>query len=94
MRVLLKALPFALLSLWSSTAPAAAQSVADVVEDMYAAFERQVEGVQNYTLVQNVMGFVTTSYYVKETVDGRPVFRLEEEDWRQFAWMPPRLEAR
>ena len=55
-----------------------AQSVSDIVEDMYDAYERQAEGVDNYTLVQSVMGFESTSYFVKEMVDGHPVFRMAE----------------
>ena len=53
-----------------------AQSVSQVVEEMYAAFERQAASVDNYTLVQNVMGIESTSYYEKEMVDGRPVFKM------------------
>jgi hypothetical protein len=54
-----------------------AQSVSDIVEDMYDAYEQQVEGIDNYTLVQSVMGFESTSYFEKEIVDGRPVFRMQ-----------------
>lgn len=67
-----------LLAVATSAAPAEAQSVAEVVDDMVSAFERQTGGIENYTIVQTVMGFETVSYYVKEMVDGRPVFRLEE----------------
>lgn len=67
-----------LLAATASAAPAEAQSVAEIVDGMVSAFERQTEGIENYTVVQNVMGFETTSYYVKEMVEGRPVFRLQE----------------
>jgi hypothetical protein len=53
-----------------------AQSVSDIVEDMYASYERQAAGVDNYTLVQTVMGIESTTYFEKEMVDGRPVFRM------------------
>ena len=54
-----------------------AQSVSDIVDQMYAAYERQVANVDNYTLVQTMMGIESTSYFEKETVDGHPVFRLK-----------------
>jgi len=55
---------------------ASAQSVSDIVEQMYASYERQAAGVDNYTLVQTVMGFESTSYFEKETVDGHAVFTM------------------
>lgn len=55
---------------------ASAQSVSDIVDQMYAAYERQAASVDNYTLVQTVMGFESTSYFEKEMVDGHPVFRM------------------
>ena len=58
-------------------APAlSAQSAADIVERMLDEYARRAEGVDDYTLVQEVMGFETVSYFEKEMVDGRPVFRL------------------
>ncbi len=54
---------------------AAGQSVSDIVDGMYAAYERQVSGVDNYTLVQSMMGVETVSYFEKQMVDGKPVFR-------------------
>ena len=58
------------------TTSVAAQSVADVVDGMYEAYERQAVGVDNYTIVQTMMGIESVNYYEKEMVDGRPVFRL------------------
>ena len=55
---------------------AGAQSASDIVERMLAEYARRAEGVDDYTLVQQVMGFETVSYFEKEVVDGRPVFRL------------------
>lgn len=72
------ALPAATLALASLLAGAAsAQSVSDVVDQMYASYERQAANVDNYTLVQSVMGFETTSYFEKETVDGHSIFRMK-----------------
>lgn len=53
-----------------------AQSAADVIDRMLAEHERRSANVDDYTLVQQVMGFETLSYFEKEMVDGRPVFRL------------------
>lgn len=53
-----------------------AQSAADVIDRMLAEHERRAANVDDYTLVQEVMGFQTLSYFEKEMVEGRPVFRL------------------
>ena len=57
-------------------ARAQAQSAADIVERMLAEYGRRPDGVDDYTIVQTVMGFETVSYFEKEVVDGRPVFRM------------------
>jgi hypothetical protein len=68
-----------------ATSGASAQSVAEVIEGMYAAAERQAGPVQDYTLTQRVMGIETFSYFEKEVVDGRPVFRLKMSDGGGFS---------
>jgi hypothetical protein len=78
MRRTLRIIPTTLALVALAAASGSAQSVADIVEDMYDAYERQAAGIDNYTLVQSVMGFESTSYFEKETVDGRPVFRMTE----------------
>ncbi len=55
-------------------ASASAQSVADIVEQMYEAYEAQASGIDDYTIVQSAMGMASTTYFVKETVDGHSVF--------------------
>ena len=65
---------------------ASAQSVAEVIEGMYAAVERQAAAVQDYTLSQQVMGFDTYSYFEKELTDGHPVFRLKMSDGAGFSF--------
>jgi hypothetical protein len=52
-----------------------AQSASEIVDAMLAAYEARIADVQNYTLVQAVMGFEAVTYYEKELSDGRPVFR-------------------
>ena len=56
--------------------PVAAQSARDIVDEMLAAYEARMTGIENYTLVQGVMGFETVTYHEKEvSADGRAVFR-------------------
>ena len=52
-----------------------AQSASDLVHSMLEAHEARIEGVENYTLVQAVMGFETETYFEKRTLDGRSVFQ-------------------
>jgi hypothetical protein len=60
-----------------TAAPLSAQSAADVVDSMMSEYARRAENVDNYTLVQDAMGFETVSYFVKEMDNGRPVFQLQ-----------------
>jgi hypothetical protein len=55
---------------------AQAQTAPDIVARMLAEYERRAEGIDDYTLIQEVMGLETVSYFEREMVDGRPVFRL------------------
>src|SRR5690606_20885325 len=65
------ALPFVL-----APKPAAAQtSAAEMLEAALAHHEARTSGIENYTIVQNVMGIESTIYYERETVDGRTLFR-------------------
>jgi hypothetical protein len=77
MRRMLPAFASALVLATSLPQGVASQSVSDIVDQMYASYERQAANVDNYTVVQSVMGFETTSYFVKETVDGHPIFRMQ-----------------
>jgi hypothetical protein len=75
-----RSVPVALALLAVATTTLAAQSVGDIVQRMYDSYERQAEGVDNYTLVQSAMGIEITSYFEKEMVDGHPVFLLRDSD--------------
>ena len=55
---------------------AVGQSAADVLETAMARFEDRMSGIDNYTIVMDVMGFEVTNYFEKEIVDGRPTFVL------------------
>jgi hypothetical protein len=76
----------ALLALVAGSRPGAAQTVAEIVERMYAAAERQAEGMDDYTLVQRAFGFEIESYFEKELVEGKPVFRLKESNTEGFSF--------
>ncbi len=65
-------------ALLAGAVPAAAQSASDIVDRMLAAYEQRAEGVDDYTVVQDVMGFQTLQYFEKEIVNGRPVFRRHD----------------
>ena len=60
----------------AGVSPAGAQNPGDIVTQLLAEYERRTEGVDDYTLIQAVMGTETVSYFEKEMVDGRPLFRL------------------
>ena len=81
-----RVVPAVLVSLLSAATSVAGQSVESVVQGMYDSYERQAEGVDNYTIVQSMMGFETTSYFEKEIIDGRPVFRLLDSDMQGLSF--------
>jgi len=67
----------AALGLSAVLAPAAtAQSAREIIQTAIDRYEQRMSGVENYTVVQDVMGFQSTSYYEKRTIDGRSVFKL------------------
>ncbi|MDH3479111.1 MAG: hypothetical protein OEO20_12485 [Gemmatimonadota bacterium] len=77
MRVL--AHPFALLCALSVALPASAlsQTPREIFDRMLAEYERRTENIENYTLIQDAMGFESVLYFEKETVEGHRVFRLK-----------------
>jgi len=66
---------FASLVLVGAPRQLSAQSASEIVDAMLAEYEARIANVENYTLVQAVMGFEAVTYYEKEMSDGRPVFR-------------------
>jgi len=75
MRSTLRMLGLATALLGPATA-VAGQDAGAIIDRMLEAYEGRTAGIDNYTLVQSVMGFETTVYFVKEMDAGRPVFRL------------------
>lgn len=71
-------LAFALLPLTVAvTVRAGAQSPEEIIDRMLADYSARIEGVEDYTLVQETMGIETVMYFEKELVEGRPVLRLK-----------------
>jgi hypothetical protein len=50
---------------------------AGILAEALARQEARMAGIDNYTVVQTVMGIETTAYYEREVVDGRPRFRAQ-----------------
>lgn len=70
-----------LLLAGATAAPAEAQSAETIMRRAVEAYERSVEDVEDYTVVQEVMGLATvTSHFVKREIDGHPVFVKAGED--------------
>jgi hypothetical protein len=59
------------------SAPAAAQSAKQVLQESMERYENRMANVDNFTVVQDVMGYETTSYFEKHTVDGHPMFVMK-----------------
>ncbi len=53
---------------------AAAQSAEEILMTALKEYERRMEGIENYTIVQETMGFETSITFERTEVDGRVVF--------------------
>jgi hypothetical protein len=58
--------------------PATAQSAKDVLETAMERHEQRLAGIDNITVVQEVMGFEMTSYFEKQMVDGHPTLMMKD----------------
>lgn len=70
----LRCLAFGLMLLAALPGLVLAQSAKQVVEEAFTRYARRMEGIENYTVVQETLGFQTTTYFERQTVDGRSVF--------------------
>ncbi len=61
----------------TASSRADAQSPTEIFDRMLTDYSSRIEGVENYTVVQETMGFESVMYFEKELVDGRPVLRLK-----------------
>lgn len=64
----------AALPLLAPPPPAAAQSAEEVMNTALERYEQGIQGIEDYTVTQEVMGFTTTDSFVKKEVDDHPVF--------------------
>jgi hypothetical protein len=53
---------------------AAAQPAKEILMTSLEEYERRMEGIENYTIVQETMGFETSITFVRTEVEGRTVF--------------------
>ena len=47
----------------------------EILERAMAAYIARMEGIDNYTIVQSVMGVESVTYFEREMVDGKPPYR-------------------
>jgi hypothetical protein len=73
----IRTLALAAVTVALAAAPAGAQDAVEILDRMLDEYEARAESIDDYTLVQSFMGFRTTSYFVKQMKDGRPVFELQ-----------------
>jgi hypothetical protein len=55
-------------------APATAQQAKDIMNTAVEKYEQRMKGIENYTVVQDILGTAITTYFERSTVDGRTVF--------------------
>lgn len=54
-----------------------AQTATEIIDRMLSEYAERASGIDNYTVVQEAMGMTMNSYFVKEIIDGHPVFRMQ-----------------
>lgn len=82
-------------------ASAAAQSGEELLQTAMERYESRAEGIDSYTVVQETMGSTHTLRFVKQTVDGHPVFLPEGSEgaaaemnpWARFPELAQRAEV-
>ena len=62
------------------SAPATAQSAKQVLQESMERYEKRMADVDDFTLVQDMMGFEVTTHFEKRIVDGHPVFVMKDMD--------------
>jgi len=71
-------LPLAVLLALPSAA--SAQSAKEILMTSLEEYEQRMEGIENYTIVQETMGFETELTFVRTEVEGRTVFVPKGQD--------------
>lgn len=62
-----------------SASPVSAQSAEELLRTAMDRHQERMEGIQDYTVVQEVMGFQSTTYFERDERDGEVVFVPREE---------------
>jgi hypothetical protein len=65
--------------------PAAAQSGAEVLEAATARFMERMSGIDNYTIVMDVMGYEVTNYFERREIGGEITYDLFYNGFMQVA---------
>lgn len=79
----------ALAALLAAPAAAPAQSAQEVLETAFERHEQRMEGVENYTVVQEVMGFEATTYFERVERDGHVFFVPRQQMGSEAAQRAP-----
>ncbi len=67
------------LTVWMALpATVLSQTPQEIFDRMLGEYDRRTAGVENYTLVQDAMGFESVLYFEKTMVDGRRILRLKQ----------------
>jgi len=66
---------------------AAAQSAKEILMTSLEEYEGRMEGIENYTIVQETMGFETSITFVRTEVEGRTVFVPKGQEGASSAGM-------
>jgi len=69
-------LPAVIVGAALAASSAGAQQAQDVLDTALEKYEQRMEGIENYTVVQEVLGTAVTMYFERSTVDGHTVFVL------------------
>ena len=88
-RASLAASALALAALLAVPAAAPAQSAQEVLETALERHEQRMEGVQNYTVVQAVMGFESTTYFERVEREGHAFFVPRQQMGSEAAQRAP-----
>jgi len=61
-------------------APAVAQDAKQVLQEALDRYEARMAGIEDFTVVHDVMGFEVTNHFEKRMVDGHPVYFMKDMD--------------
>lgn len=79
------------VALLAPATPAAlqAQSGEEIMRTALERYEERMQGVENYTVVQEVMGFESSTYFEKQEIEGHTVFVPQEQMGSEAAQQAP-----